>query len=60
MAKVMIERVLRSNAGRVQTSPQAWRVIISWNSRVKSFWRDSERSTWASPSTARRTLRPSS
>src|SRR5690348_2273533 len=30
----------------------------SWNSELKAFWRDTARSTCASPNTARRTLMP--
>ncbi|MNJ73319.1 hypothetical protein D3C77_701010 [compost metagenome] len=36
MAMVIRLRVCRGRPGRVQISPQAWRVIISWNSLLKS------------------------
>lgn len=39
---------------------QAWRVIISWNSSLKGVSFSRLRSTWASPSTARRTCMPAS
>src|SRR5947208_9529542 len=57
---VMQLRVRRSRPGRAQISPQAYFVISSWNSRVCSPARCSDRSTCSSPSTSRRIFRPCS
>ncbi len=56
--RVIIERLRRSRPGRVQMPPQAYSVMNSWNSRVRSVALAVARSTWASPSTSRRTAMP--
>src|SRR4051812_32736855 len=58
IASVTALRMRRSMPGRVQTSPHAPRVMKSWNSAVKSVVPSIARSTWASPSTSRRTVMP--
>ena len=56
----MQERVLRSRPSRVHASPQAARVMNSWNGRLKSVALAVARSTCSSPSTSRRTFMPAS
>ena len=53
-------RVLRSSPSRVQTAPQQYSVTSSWIGRGELGRFGSDRSTWAAPSTSRRTLRPCS
>ena len=55
-----MERLRRSSPGRVQMLPQAYSVIICWKSALKSVVAATARSTWASPSTSRRTAMPAS
>ena len=55
---VISERLRRSRPGRVQISPQAYRVIRSWKSAVNAVVPAAARSTCASPSTSRRTAMP--
>ena len=57
---VITLRVRRSSPARVHTSPQAPRVMNSWNGREKSVALAVARSTCASPSTSRRTCIPAS
>src|SRR6516225_5115625 len=51
-------RVLRGRPGRLHISPQAQRVMKSWNGALNSLSLAFARSTWASPSTSRRTFIP--
>src|SRR5262252_3763832 len=60
MAIVSRLRVWRGKPGRVQISPQAFRVMKSWNSRLNSVVEATARSTYSSPRTARRTFIPCS
>ena len=57
---VTMLRVWRSRPPRDHTSPHAARVMKSWNGAVSSVAFAIARSTWASPSTARRTPVPCS
>src|SRR5215469_8942639 len=51
-------RVRRGSPGLVHISPQAQRVMKSWNGALNSLSFAFARSTWASPSTSRRTFIP--
>ena len=54
------QRVRRSRSGRVHTAPQACAVTCSCQGALNAVAAAAARSTWASPSTARRTAAPSS
>src|ERR1700751_3023112 len=58
--RVTMDRSGRLSPGRDQISPQAYRVIQSWNGAVNSLVPATARSTCASPRTARRTAIPCS
>ena len=59
-ARVTIERSRRLSSGRAQTEPQAPSVMKAWKSASRAVFAASARSTWASPSTRRRTAIPAS
>jgi hypothetical protein len=58
MAEGSKQRSRFDQVGRDQRLPQAASVISSWKGRSKSVVEDSARSTWRSPSTARRVVIP--
>src|SRR5215471_11925398 len=51
-------RSARDRPGLDQVSPHAYRVMKSWKSLVNAVVPATARSTWASPSTSRRTVIP--